>query len=637
MKLALNGQKEDISGIIYTFPDKLSEGLPEFAESIFDPRNVRGIFKGDYFYALWNNNLGYYYSCIKTNTDSRNGYVMLTVYAGRMVPDKGKQFSEKMRLLLDYFLSRSYKEFEFSEVTIKAREIEGLLTQSRYLQDVESSISDKEMAFRLYGNEDNLGLMLENPYQPSYADFKCILFVEESTFGGEAALSQSITRLTDQIKITYGVKSEYKDVLSSRASVMEGKVFHITYKKAGFADECIEVIAGKPCDYYTIDNNIINLKSSSAAGINFKREIKIQVVDEENGAVVKQWSSKIDDDKWADMQDSFKVDPNISHKITIKADGYEEQVLQLRIGDYGQKTIRLLSNAEIVSVTLQMGKEQYTDIVKMKSNNRLYHPLKEVENKKILQVKPLFFSPRNIVLVLLLFLVYFLLVWFAGKGEKAEKSTAIAEVTRERDSLNKELKKLNAEYVKIEQENEEKLQSYVNTINMIKQKISINSNEVANIIGSYNIQELDKLNEKLNNINQQHNQGREVVSSLSAEQAIINYFQINNKWILPEIRNYNDEKNKINANTFAEKIVDTEKCDFNTLTGDNGVFGYAKKNILWNDIVQIATNKCNEGANNYQRTQAKMRFMQWLNSSPQREGDTIKLDVIRKNIESYFD
>lgn len=416
MKLALYGQWEDISGLIYTFPEKLSpeqlSELPDWSKSLFDPRYVREIFKGDYCYALWYNGNGYYYSCIKTNTDSRNGCVMLTLYAGEKVPLDGKIIVEKMRLLLDYCLSKSnYKEINYADVLIRAKEIESLLTH-KSLPENAFSTPDKEMAYRLYRNDDELGLVMENPNQTSYAGYKRILIIEESKFGGDAVLSQSITQITVPVRKNYYIRSDSNDVVASKDALMEGETFTITYKKSGYADECVNVVAGKTSGYYNVEGSVINLKPASAVGINFKREIVIQVFDEENNAVVKNCFCKIDgrfcNDAVANANGSVSlhIDAGKSHKITVSADGYENKELEIAVGEYGRKTVRLHSADEAILVKLKMGKKLYSDRVKMKSNNELYYPLKRMEEKReTLQVKRPFFSRRNLLPILLVFVI----------------------------------------------------------------------------------------------------------------------------------------------------------------------------------------------------------------------------------------
>lgn len=497
MKLALYGQWEEVSGLIYTFPEKLSpeksSELPEWAKSLFDPRYVRGIFKGDYCYAVWYNDNGYYYSCIKTNTDSRNGCIMLTLFAGKMVPMDGKQMAAKMRLLLDYCLSKSnYTEIAYADVMIKAKEIEGLLTQ-RALPEVASSTSDKEMAYRLYRNEDELGLIMENPNQFAYACFKRVLVLEESSFVGEAVHSQSIEQITDPIKKTYDIRSDSNDVVASKESVMEGEMFSITYRKAGYADECVEVAAGRSTKYYSIDCNVINLKSASDAGINFMKEIILQVVDEETNSPIKKWSCKIDGSirndarvENADGSVSYRIEPNRAHKIVFIADGYEEKTLELAAGENGLQTVRLRSSDDSVFVRLQVGKEEFSGSVRMKSNNKLYKPLKKLDEKdKVLQVKRPFLSRRNLVPIIALSLASLLLGGAIGKfvikGNKTQTfntptvdSTAYVKLQKELELKNNELNNANQE----NEFNKGGLSKYGVIMTSVKEKVKKNPDAV---------------------------------------------------------------------------------------------------------------------------------------------------------------
>ena len=505
MKLALYGQWEEVSGLIYTFPEKLSpeksSELPEWAKSLFDPRYVRGVFKGDYCYAIWYNDNGYYYSCIKTNTDSRNGCIMLTLYAGKMVPMDGKQIATKIRMLLDYCLSKNnYTEIAYADVLIKAKEIEGLLTH-RALPEVASSTSDKEMAYRLYRNEDELGLIMENPNQFAYASFKRVLVVEESAFGGEAVHSQSITQITEPIKKTYDIRSDSNDVVASKESVMESEMFSITYRKAGYADECVEVAAGRPSTYYTIDSNVINLKPASVVGINFMKEIILQVVDEETKSPIKKWSCRIDGsirndarDENADGSVSYRIDPNRPHKIVFFADGYEDKTLELAAGEHGLKTVRLHSSDDSVFVRLQLGKEEFSGSVRMKSNNKLYYPLKRLDEKnKVLQVKRGFFSRRNLVPILLVFAIAAAAGVLLGRVTKkmpgvvnnGNDSTLVAQLQERINSLNAQMDGMKEAEEQNAAIDAELFPLYGRALSLIYDKSSVNANSVKDILSEY--------------------------------------------------------------------------------------------------------------------------------------------------------
>lgn len=616
MKLALYGQWEEVSGLIYTFPEKLSpeksSELPEWAKSLFDPRYVRGIFKGDYCYAVWYNDNGYYYSCIKTNTDSRNGCIMLTLFAGKMVPMDGKQMAAKMRLLLDYCLSKSnYTEIAYVDVSIKAKEIEGLLTQ-RALPEVASSTSDKEMAYRLYRNEDELGLIMENPNQFAYASFKRVLVLEESSFVGEAVHSQSIEQITDPIKKTYDIRSDSNDVVASKESVMEGEMFSITYRKAGYADEYVEVAAGRSTKYYTIDSNVINLKSSSEAGINFMKVIILQVVDEETNSPIKKWSCKIDGSirndarvENADGSVSYRIEPNRAHKIVFIADGYEEKTLELAAGEHGMKTMRLHSSDNSVVVRLQVGKEVCSGSVRMKSNNKLYYPLKRLDEKdKVLQVKRPFFSRRNLVPIIALSLASLLLGGAIGKfvikGNKTQTfntptvdSTAYVELQKELELKNNELNNANQE----NEFNKGGLSKYGVIMTSVKEKVKKNPDAVYAVLDKNeykgllegNVTDLnvfDQICTELNNIKAEKANG-------DGSGGTDNYPRESNS---NSTNNVDDlfkgfvwDLNAISATgkegtTFAEKI---RSNDISTLSSNKGIYKKAvDQNQTWESIIK---------------------------------------------------
>lgn len=651
MKLALNGQWKEMSGLIYTYPEKVSD-VPDWAKSLFDPRKVRGLVKGDYCYALWHNDNGYYYVCIKTNTDSRSGCVMLALCAENNVPLDGKLMAGKMRSLLDFCLSKNeVADITFVDISIKAKEIEDILTH-RMHSAVTTSDSDK-MAYRLYRNEYDLGLILENPNQLAYSNYKCIVVVEESSFDGDAMLTQSFTHITEPIMKTYDIRSDSNDVVASKESVMEGEMFSITYRKAGYADECVEVAAGRPSIYYTIDSNVINLKPASVVGINFMKEIILQVVDEETTSPIKKWSCKIDGSirndvrvENADGSVSYRIDPNRPHKIVFFADGYEDKTLELAAGEHGLKTVRLHSSDDSVFVRLQLGKEEFSGSVRMKSNNKLYYPLKRLDEKnKVLQVKRGFFSRRNLVPILLVFAIAAAVGVLLGRVTKkmplpsvvnnGKDSTLVAQLQERVNSLNAQIDGMK----KAEEQNAaidaELLPLYGKALSLIYDKSSVNAisvkgilykPEYANLLSGV---EVDKNNIKtslngligqLNGVATRNIGGNENGSGNGGggggdkQSKLVGHLQLE-VWNLQFLRNNGGQ-------TLVEKI---ENKDLTTLCSNNGVYKLAvENNTHWSSIIN--------GIKGLEDSQ-KINFAEFMNRPPQKQDGNLNL----RSIQNYFD
>ena len=493
MKLALFGQWNGASGLFYTFPEKLAE-LPEWAVSIPDPREVRELFNGNYCYSLWYNQNGYYYACTKTNTDSRNGCVMLALLAEKNVPKDGTLLAEKMHEMLDYCLSMpTVSDISYVDISMKMKEIEGLMT-FRQLPPDASIAPEKGVAYRVCHSKEELKRFLENPNQPSYVGFKRVLAFDGSEFVVGSAHVQSLTQISDAILRTYDIRSDSNEVVPIKESVMEGEMYGVTYRKTGYADVYVELAAGRPNAYSIVDGNVIKLKSASDAGIKFKSEFVIQVFDSETNSVVKNWSCKVDGSyKGTEIKENpdgsvcLLLDPDKLHKIVISADGYHDTTVEVAAGEHGTKQVRLQSMDDSVFVSLHMGGQLYNGSVRMKSNNGLYAPLKKLEKWQMaLQVKRPFFSRRNLWPIVGLFmstlLIGGLLGWliFGGKGNKPVESG------EEMAQLRKESVKLQADIDSIKKENasyRELFPLYGKTLALVKEKIGVNSEAVAEFIG----------------------------------------------------------------------------------------------------------------------------------------------------------
>lgn len=494
MKLALYGQWNGTSSLIYTFPDKLT-GLPEWAESIPDPRELRELYNGNYGYSLWYNQNGYYYACTKTNTDSRNGCVMLVLLAEKCVPKDGTLLAEKMQSLLDYCLSvQDASQISYVDVSNKMKEINGLMTNRPLPAD---AFGDSEkVAYRIYRSQEELKLFLENPYQSSYVGYKRVLAIDESEFVMGATHTQSYTRIMEAIHRTYDIRSGSDDVYPDRETVVDGEEYVVTYKKSGHADIPVTLIAGKTNAFSTIDGNVINLKSASEAGIKFKSEVVLEVLDSETRKPIKKWSCKIDGSyKGTDIKINddgtgvLSFDPSKSHMIEVSADGYQDKTETVKAGEYGAKQLLLQPTDESVLVSLYMEGQIYNDSVRMQSNNELYKPLKYLNKKRMaLQVKQGFFSRRNLLPILGVFLVAAIAGFFGGRFSKKTTDVGNSENVDQAEQVTNLQKSVGELKKKIEtlEENEridrDLLESYQNVLVLINEKNAIDVTKVKNIL-----------------------------------------------------------------------------------------------------------------------------------------------------------
>ena len=495
MKLALNGQWNDVSGVIYTYPEKYTgAGVPDWAQSLPDPREVRGLYNGDYCFTIWYNSNGFYFGCTKTNTDARNGCVMLALCTGETVPSKGKLFAEKMKALLDYCLEKNdASEIGFVDVSNKVDDIDSLMTHQALPADAFSKKPTKDLAlaYRSYNNENELGLILENPYQPDCVDYKRVLLLSESCISLDSAFAQTATHIVGSIKKTYDIRSDSDDAQPSVTTVMDGERFTICYRKSGFADKTVDVWAGKSSPYCTIDGNVIRIKSAFVAGIDFMKEVVLHVVDSETQQPITKWRYRLDGGKEIIVnvdEQAIPLSPSGNHKIVVSSEGYVDRNVNIGPDDYGIKTLRLDPTDEPVFVKLQVEKKPpVEDVIRLKPNNRLYEPLKKLQ-KKTLQEKRSFFSLHNLVPILVVFVLAALAGAYLGritKKDPAPISGSDSSLVAENDSLKKQIENLRSTQNSDAALDAELISCYGKVIALIKEKNEVDPSAVKSIISSY--------------------------------------------------------------------------------------------------------------------------------------------------------
>lgn len=94
-KIALYGQIDNDSKYGFTYPDNFNPinmaPKDEWLRSVIEPRDAR-VFKTDEpIYTIWKNEHGNYYATIVPNKkDSRNGYLILALFVGKMQVKSGK-------------------------------------------------------------------------------------------------------------------------------------------------------------------------------------------------------------------------------------------------------------------------------------------------------------------------------------------------------------------------------------------------------------------------------------------------------------------------------------------------------------------------------------------------------------------
>ena len=179
-KIALYGQADNDTKFVYTYPDRFNPSFvteqDNWLKSVGDPRDAR-VFKTDRVYALWTNAYGNYYAVLVPNkSDTRNGYLILTLFVGRMEPLSGDVVVRMLDRLQHLIIIEGVRDSR--QVAAVLAEFEPLFRPDPFAASRQDHLLQK--AFRRYHNQAELELLLQYVHQADYVRYPRILMVPAS-------------------------------------------------------------------------------------------------------------------------------------------------------------------------------------------------------------------------------------------------------------------------------------------------------------------------------------------------------------------------------------------------------------------------------------------------------------------------
>ena len=320
-KLALNGQIYDSEGLLYSYPEKITQlraagQYPAWINALqSDSRFLRELVNpGGECFSVRYSKEGLYYSYTKYNPhDARNGVASIALYAQNKAVSNPKQLMNVLRNLMDYFLEKS------SVIGIVDAEVENLLKDmanpySFQLPTIEATSSMD--AYRIYQTEDELQNWLYCAIQKEYTHYKWVHFI--SATNRKAVINPTLySELRGRVIECYAIKrgEGYELALS-------GSTCSLTFTREGYMPQKVTFIVGQPSQYVNNEtNNVILPKQLSELHLTFKKKVTIMLVDESSGMPI------VEDGRQICITEELME--NTPKRVRLYAEGYQQKTITL--------------------------------------------------------------------------------------------------------------------------------------------------------------------------------------------------------------------------------------------------------------------------------------------------------------------
>lgn len=368
-KIALYGQIDNDSKYGFTYPDNFNPinmaPKDEWLRSVIEPRDAR-VFKTDEpIYTIWKNEHGNYYATIVPNKkDSRNGYLILALFVGKMQVKSGKTLvgilTELIHMIIEQGGSDKSLITAYLETVADAFEPDNM--------PVSTTQKTLQKAFRAYDSEDELYDLLQNINQEEYNSYKRVMFVPRASV--PSPLTNDYVELKNVIRHIYNILLPADGTQVNRRMVKDGEPLEITYSKTGYEQEKREVIVQRtPNDVYTIEDNSIRIKSAAEMGIKFMRGFTLDVRST-SGIEIKEFTVNGARHKYGDK---IKMEDAHEYAFTFKANGYDTLSMSKRASEMTTMIKARLQPQEIeMPVSMNHRGREIRGRVMIKADDPLY-------------------------------------------------------------------------------------------------------------------------------------------------------------------------------------------------------------------------------------------------------------------------
>lgn len=527
-KLALYGQIYNGEGLLYTFPEnitnlRMSGQYPAWINALpLDSRFVRELVngRGDCFSVRYGKE-GLFYSYTRYNPhDARNGAVMVALHTESKAFQDAKQLMIVLRNLMDYFLEKN------SSGEIQDKDIQELTKNLSTPYSVEipkqESAQPTKDAYRIYQTEEELYKYLNWAIQNEYTQYKWVHFISENH--KKVNISPDLyVELSSPVTKCYAIKrlDNQIDLRLSRSTYV------IFYKKEGFLAKEVSFQVGQPSSFIEMDSmdNTLRIKSQEELKIKFKKKVIIELVDFQTGHRI------MDGDR--PYYEEFEIE-----------EGQHSKTIHLYAPGYRPKSITVEFN------TLKEAKETIPCQMQKEPSQRRYDEEKIAHrhDKTVIQMRKTPFLVSALILLLITMFAGAAIGFYVNRFMQSKGvAEQIKEIERDQDEIRRKLNEAN-----------DSIQTLQDSITQQKTTIQDLNSRIQN------------LQTKTQNTQRSNTSDTSNVEKLQqAEQAALSYLNEQSEWSLYGMKQKNNRYrniiDKTSAYKYLEIIVNHDKLDESNL------------------------------------------------------------------------
>ena len=382
IRIALYGQFDNDTKFAFTYPDDFNPALagPKDAwlKSIRDPRDARE-FNAERIYTLWKDVEGNYYGVIVPNrNDTRNGYILLTLFVGTQLPTSGHVIINALQQLEQMLITEGQRDKQLVGQYVDS-------IRHFFVTDISVPATTQKVqtrAFRLYDDELELADLLLYPNQQEYAPFARILLVPKKNAPQNALVNYQ--ELHNTIRHSYTVNTP-DGVKVDKRSVVDGTTMVITYSRTGFSPVSYKVtVKSIGSRLYSVSGSTITVKSAEEAGINFSRKARLDIRSSKTSQPLSMVT--VDGMQMQNGTDLELGDQEVK-EYKISAPGYAPATVRVSLAEMVQKnfvlTAYLEPKDENMRVIATIDGKKVEGSVRIAQDDKLYPYLRETHNYEV--------------------------------------------------------------------------------------------------------------------------------------------------------------------------------------------------------------------------------------------------------------